>query len=173
VWRVPRRLAATAALAVGVAVMFGAPAQAAASPAPAGAPVAVGAPAGAPAAALAASCYIVCDDVNPDTAVYERSDGVLVRCNGYRTVYTVGGAELRYSTSCRMAWVRGSPNWAMKIESFNPNGSFRTSRETVMCTVGPPACADKVHSVALNDAGLTARACVYAPSYGWQCTPRW
>jgi hypothetical protein len=171
--RVPRRLAATAALAVGAAVLFGAPTQAAASPAQAAAPVAVAAPAAAPAAALAASCYIVCDDVNPNTAVYERSDGALVRCNGYRTVYAIPGVELRYSTSCRMAWARGNPYLAIKIESFNSNGSFRTSRSAAMCTVGPPVCAETVHTVALNDAGLTARACVFAPSYGWQCTARW
>jgi hypothetical protein len=173
-------LAATAALAICAAGLAGPPTPAAASPAaatPAGAPAAV-APAAANRAAVnlatvnlaaATSCYIVCDDVNPNTAMYENSNGALVPCNGYRTVYAIGtSVELRYSTSCRMAWARGDGYFPIKIESFNANGSFRTSRERVSC----PTCG-QIWTVALNDAGLTARACAYGPSTGWVCTARY
>ncbi|MEH1126293.1 hypothetical protein [Micromonospora sp. CPCC 206061] len=169
-WSVPRRLAASAALVVCVAAGL----AALPTPAAATSPAATTRAAVTSVANLAAaSCYIVCDDTDPNTARYENSDGALVRCNGYRTVYVVSNTELRYSTSCRMAWARGNGYSPIKIESFNADGTFRTSRERTSCPVGPPACPSQIYTVALNDAGLTARACVYSPSEGWRCTARY
>jgi hypothetical protein len=119
-----------------------------------------------------ASCYIVCDGVDPNTAAYEDANGVLRPCrNDARTIYTVdppstGYAELRYSGRCRMAWARGGLH-GIKIEGFNANGSLR-----VVYTFFSTSSIGWTQAV--NDAGQTARACVLTPSGGgWTCTPRY
>jgi hypothetical protein len=125
----------------------------------------------APASAAAGpSCYIVCDGQDPETAIYEDANGVIRPCNDARTIYTVdppstGYAELRYSRKCRMAWARGGVH-GIKVEGFNADGSLRVIHDFYSTTrLG--------YTLAVNDAGLTARACVYTPYGGWTCTARY
>jgi hypothetical protein len=127
----------------------------------------------ASAAPKALSCYIVCDGQNPDTAVYEDEYGNLRPCDK-KTIYTHapaggGGASvsLRYSSKCRMAWARGGV-YGIVIQGFNADGSFRTSYDAH----NPSGTA---FTMAVNDAGLTARACIFIPSSGGNisCGPRY
>jgi hypothetical protein len=118
------------------------------------------------ASATAVSCYIVCDGQDPSTAVYEDSDGVLRRCNDARTIYEIepsasGWVELRYSRKCRMAWARGGGG--IKVQGFNADGSFRVAYEKFVYP-------GQAYTLAVNDAGLTARACLEIPWEGWSCT---
>jgi hypothetical protein len=134
--------------------------------------VATGATATPTAAAAPRSCYIVCDGANPSGASWFDEDGVAHRCDDARTIYThdpagTGYVELRYSRECRMAWARGGLHGVM-IQGFNADGSFRTSYRAG----GSDSIA---YTLAVNDAGLTARACIFYPSSGGQytCGPRY
>jgi hypothetical protein len=134
----------------------------------AGTSVVTAAPAHAAQAAQAASCYIVCDGVDPEQARYENSQGALVRCGGFSTVKTApvpggGTVELRYSRQCRMAWARGS---YVQIRGYNANGSLRVTYG------GYGGTSAQTYTPAVNDAGLTARACAFVFSSGGQyaCT---
>lgn len=156
-WRMPKRLAVTAV--VMTLGMVGA----------------VLAPAGPALADGPTTCYIVCDGVHPSSAGYEDANGVFRPCNDARTVYAIyddfGGVngayvELRYSSKCRMAWARGFHD--VKIEGFWANG---TSRDKVYQATGFPGSAI---TLALNDANLLARACVYKDFlYRWECTAKY
>jgi hypothetical protein len=118
-------------------------------------------PLAATAAAAAVSCYRICDGVEPQGMGWEDSNGVFHACNDARTIYTVappssGSVELRYSATCRMAWARGGL-YTIKVQGFNADGSLRTEYEY--------SNSDRLgHTLAVNDAGLKARACV-APAF--------
>lgn len=120
-------------------------------------------------ASAATSCAIVCDGVDPGTAVYEDANGVIRRCNGVQTIYTVrdssGWVELRYSKTCRMVWARGA--WAVRVDGYNANGSLRVSYFRSDSN-------NPQYTLAVNDANLTARVC-YFPASGvdWVCGGRY
>lgn len=122
------------------------------------------------AAAPRMSCYKVCDGQNPDTAHYEDANGGLRRCTDARIIHRLTGAygsyvELRYSRNCRMVWAQG---WgSFKVEGFNANGSLRV----IFARQGGSQITWK--TLAVNDAGLTARACIFTDSAGWRCTPKY
>lgn len=118
----------------------------------------------------AMSCYKVCDGQAPDTAHYEDANGGLRRCTDARIIYRLTGSygsyvELRYSRNCRMVWAQGSGNF--KVEGFNANGSLRVIFERG----GGSQFTWK--TLAVNDAGLTARACIFTDSAGWRCTQKY
>jgi hypothetical protein len=129
------------------------------------APAATAAP--APAAVAARSCYIVCDGADPNSSSWFDENGVGHRCDDARTIYTydppnTGYVELRYSRECRMAWARGGLHGVM-IRGYNADGSFRTSYSA--------GDSDSIaYTLAVNDAGLTARACIFIPLSGGQYT---
>jgi hypothetical protein len=123
--------------------------------------------------AAAARCYIICDEADPNNSHYEDANGNLRRCTDFRTIYTIdptytGFAELRYSRNCRMAWVRGAAagGGEVWIEGFEPNGSVRIRLWTSNWRVVS-------HSLAVNDAGQTARVCIYSPAGGTECGYRY
>ncbi|GAA3350844.1 hypothetical protein GCM10020358_78270 [Amorphoplanes nipponensis] len=122
-------------------------------------------------AAAATSCYKICDGVDPNRAAWEDPNGVLHKCNAdARTIYTVdpastGAVELRYSSRCRMAWARGGLH-GIKIEGFNADGSLRTVYSYY-------STSQTGYTQAVNDAGLTARACILTPMGGWTCGSRY
>jgi hypothetical protein len=135
--------------------------------------VGVFAPAAPAAAALPPwpTCYIVCDGGNPNNQGYEDSTGAFRPCNGFSTVRTAQIAgmtvELRYSTSCRMAWARGTVanGGTVRIEGFNPDGQVRAVAY---------ASGAVNYTTVVQDAGVTARACIQPPSFsGWTCTGRY
>jgi hypothetical protein len=117
------------------------------------------------------SCHIFCDGVDPQGAGLEDANGGFVPCSrSARTVFTAGGngtgtstVELRYSGKCRIAWARGGPH-AIRVEGFRANGTLRS--------VHPHEEGSVSYTLAVDDAGLTARACSWVPVGGWLCTPR-
>ncbi|WP_157984739.1 DUF2690 domain-containing protein [Lentzea terrae] len=121
----------------------------------------------------AVSCYYICDGTDPNKAVFVTPDERFIPCtNDARTIYThdpegTGYVELRYSRRCRIAWARGGLHGVM-IQGFNADGSFRTSYAA--------GGSDHIGVTAVvNDAGLTARACIFYPQSGGQytCGPRY
>lgn len=119
-------------------------------------------------AARAMSCRIVCDGDDPAQARYENAQGAMVRCGDFTTVKTAripggGTVELRYSRQCRMAWARGS---YVQIRGYHANGSLRVTYN------GYGTTSAQTYTPAVNDAGLTARACAFVFSSGGQmvCT---
>lgn len=130
--------------------------------------------------AAATSCHVICDGVDPNRAAYEDANGVLRKCStDARTIYTLyfeqaGNrqpvVELRYSRRCRMAWARAaSGGWVhgFNIEGFNRDGSLRTSYDA-----GGGGPWPRTYTLAVDDAGLTARACYWYP-WVWQCGQRY
>ncbi len=114
----------------------------------------------------AVSCYHICDGTDPNKAVFVTPDERFIPCtNDARTIYTydpegTGAVELRYSSRCRIAWARGGLHGVM-IRGYNADGSFR-----VAYTAGG---SDRIGVTAVvNDAGLTARACIFYPQSGGQ-----
>jgi hypothetical protein len=128
--------------------------------------IAAGVAAVAPASAAAAlpehACNIICDGQNPNGASWFDENGVGHPCDDFRTIYTITAgsgqyAELRYSRECRMAWARGFiyTGGSVWVEGFNPDGRLRDG------AVFEIARDRTSHSLAVNDAGNTARVCLW------------
>jgi hypothetical protein len=118
-------------------------------------------------------CYIVCDGVDPDTAVYEDANGVIRHCNGVHTVARASGnaatVQLRYSNSCRMAWAKGPQGSEIKVEGFDATGRvLRIAYPSIGSTQSPTH-----YTLAVNDAGLLARACIAVGPSNWSCTRKY
>lgn len=124
-----------------------------------------------------AACGNLCDGKNPQTFTYlDRSvggPGATVNCStDVRTpadtstkkfkVYTTDHPsapyiELRYSPTCRTAWARTSAvNWTIYVESYNTDGTLRKTAEQ-------HTNSNVKYTAMVNDAGLTARACISVP----------
>jgi hypothetical protein len=164
---IARLMVGTAAVVAMVAAV-GAAAQA--KPIRAEVSAAIVAVSASPPSVAAASCYIICDGQDPSTGVYEDSSGVLRPCNDGRTIYEASGdngtyVQLRYSGKCRMAWARTFSASQIRVDGFNANGTYRVQ---YFSGSGAP----NHYTVAVNDAGLTARACI-AKGSGWSCTVRY
>jgi hypothetical protein len=133
--RLPRPLAVLVAVAIGLTVSL-----------------AGGAPA-------AAACGYACDGRDPQPAGGKQS----VCVDDADTIFTVRhptintAVELRYSPNCRTAWARQlyDRGWlsGVLVESYYADGTRRMT-QTDRTTGGP-------WSRMVNDANLTARACLY------------
>jgi hypothetical protein len=75
------------------------------------------------------------------------------------TIASTSKVLLRYSKLCRTAWAKanGEPAigavWYLKVISYNTSGSVRTSKGT--------SPNDKGYTLMVDDAGITAKACIY------------
>jgi hypothetical protein len=120
--------------------------------------------------ASAAACHIVCDGVDPNTAVYEDSSGVLRKCDA-ATVLTTRPApvyvEMRYSKKCRMVWARGNVGFSLTVIGYEPNGQERVRYRT-----GSSGCCGNHWTPAVNDANQTAVVCGGDGGETW-CTSRY
>jgi hypothetical protein len=127
----------------------------------------------APAHAANPGCGFSCDGVDPNSAAVEDANGALHLCrDSARTVYSRsepgnGYVDLRYSSYCRIAWARGVAQ-EIKVVSFwhqnDPESAARRVEIDYSSSGG--------YTLAVNDAGLYAEACVYVAYGGWVCTPR-
>ena len=127
--------------------------------------------------ALAATnpgCGYSCDGMDPESIGMEDANGGFHLCkNSAITAREIsipgnGNVELRYSTYCRIAWARGiagDGSHSIKVESFNANGTLRRTE------LGGGGLS---YTRVVNDAGLTARACVFQfASQSYACTSRY
>jgi hypothetical protein len=129
-----------------------------------------------PAAAATSGCGSSCDGKNPQTYTLDYN-GSSITCgldavtkksaqipqNGGPTV------ELRYSPRCRTAWARtNGVNFRIYVYSYNTNGSLRRT-ETTFVESGAN------YTLMVNDAGITAKACIVIPVSGGEqtCTAKY
>ncbi|MFC4063975.1 DUF2690 domain-containing protein [Actinoplanes subglobosus] len=130
-----------------------------------------------------AACGNKCDGENPFSYTYLEGGGVGAPVNCKNSAVTPENTdtktylkyanrsiyiELRYSTVCRTAWARtNAVGWTINTYSYKADGSFRTSTEQhTNSTVK--------YSAMVNDAGLTAKACIWVPVSDTQvCTSKY
>ena len=120
----------------------------------------------APTAAFAVTsgCGSTCDGQNPQTYSFDHNGGVTTCAadavtKRTATISQAGGIViiLRYSAVCRTAWAQTNGyDYTIYLYSYKSNGSLRRTEST--------DTTDSVrYTRMVNDAGLTARACIVVP----------